>query len=254
MVPLKRHLPPTGVCIEWCRQECEPRLGWTDWKEQLPGKNMSTSTKILDKEIRILIADDHPIVREGLVTILALQNDLKIVGQARDGEEACLLYDELSPDVLILDLRMPKKDGQEVVSELMSRRPRPRIVVLTNSAKEEDLRRALIAGAKGYLLKGAEPQQVWDTVREVSAGKSSLPHDVAAQLANSMAQPQLSQRELQVLEQLALGKSNKEIGQFLYISENTVKNHVRVILKKLNAIGRTEALAIASHRGLINMG
>jgi DNA-binding NarL/FixJ family response regulator len=215
---------------------------------------MSSSATSSGKEIRILIADDHPVVREGIMAILALQKDLKVVGQARDGEEACRLYDELSPDVLLLDLRMPKKDGQEVVTELMSRKPRPRIIVLTNSAKTEDLRRSLTAGAKGYLLKGAEPRQVWDTIREVFAGKSSLPHDVAAQLADSMALPQLSQRELQVLKQMALGKSNKEIGQILYISEFTVKSHVKVILKKLNAIGRTEAIAIASERGLINIG
>jgi DNA-binding NarL/FixJ family response regulator len=149
---------------------------------------------------------------------------------------------------------MPKKDGIQVVSELMSERPRPRIIVLTNSAKAEDLRRALTAGAKSYLLKGAEPDQVCDTIREVYAGKSSLPRDVAAKLAESMAQPPLTQRELQILKQMALGKSNKEIGQALYISEYTVKNHVRAILKKLDAIGRTEAIAIASERGLVHIG
>ena len=212
---------------------------------------MNASATTSEKEIKILIADDHPVVREGLMAILALQSDLKVVGQAQDGEEACRLYAELAPDILILDLRMPKKDGQEVVTELMSRKPQPRIIVLTNSAKTEDLRRALTAGAKGYLLKGAEPRQVWDTIREVFAGKSSLPHDVAAQLADSMAQPQLSQRELQVLKQMAIGRSNKEIGQVLYISEYTVKSHVKAILKKLNAIGRTEAIAIASERGLV---
>jgi DNA-binding NarL/FixJ family response regulator len=214
----------------------------------------SSPAKSSGSEIRILIADDHPVVREGILTILALQSDLKVVGQARDGEEACLLYDQLSPDILILDLRMPKKDGQDVVTELMSRKPRPRIIVLTNSAKTEDLRRSLTAGVKGYLLKGAEPRQVWDTIREVFAGKSSLPQDVAAQLADSIAQPQLSRRELQVLNQMGLGKSNKEIGQILYISEYTVKSHVKAILKKLNAIGRTEAIAIASERGLIDIG
>jgi DNA-binding CsgD family transcriptional regulator len=150
------------------------------FKKRSADQIMSSSGKSSTKEIRILIADDHPVVREGLMTILALQ--------------------------------------------------------------------------KGDLLKGAEPRQVWDTIREVFAGKSSLPPDVAAQLADSMALPQLSQRELQVLKQMALGKSNKEIGQILYISEYTVKSHVKVILKKLNAIGRTEAIAIASQRGLINMG
>ena|ERR1700757_1269696 len=205
------------------------------------------------KEIRILIADDHPIVREGLVAILGLETDLKVVGQARDGEEACQLYNKLSPDILILDLRMPKKDGLQVVTELMSQRPRPRIIVLTNSAKAEDLRRTLAAGAKSYLLKGAEPDQVCDTIREVFSGKSSLPNDLTAKLVDSMAQPELSQRELQILRQMAIGKTNKEIGQILYISEYTVKNHVKSILKKLNAMGRTEAIAIASGRGLVTI-
>jgi two-component system, NarL family, response regulator len=215
---------------------------------------MSSSATTPEKEIRILIADDHPVVREGLMAILALESDLKVVGQAHDGEEACRLYDQLSPDVLILDLRMPRKDGLEVVTELMSHRPRPRIIVLTNSAKAEDLRRALAAGAKSYLLKGAEPDLVSNTIREVFAGKSSLSQDLTAKLVDSMAQPELSQRELQILKQMALGKSNKEIGQVLYISEYTVKNHVKSILKKLNAIGRTEAIAIASGRGLVNIG
>ena len=204
--------------------------------------------------IRILIADDHPVVREGLVTILGLQDDLEVVGQARDGEEAYRLYEQLRPDILILDLRMPKKDGLEVLTELMAQRPRPRIIVLTNSTKTEDLRRALTAGAKGYLLKGAEPPQVWEMIREVYAGKSSLPHEVAAQLADSMAHPELSQRELQVLKQMALGKSNKEIGQVLYISEHTVKNHVQAILEKLNAVGRTQAVALSAQCGLVDIG
>jgi two-component system NarL family response regulator len=218
------------------------------------GQFMGSSFQSSGKQIRILIADDHPVVREGLIAILGLESDLEVIGQAHDGEEACRLYTQLSPDVLVLDLRMPKKDGVEVVTQLMSQRPRPRIIVLTNSAKAEDLRRALTAGAKGYLLKGADPDQVCNTIREVYAGKSSLPPDVAAKLADSMAQPELSQRELQILRQMALGKSNKEIGQVLYISEYTVKNHVKSILRKLDAIGRTEAIAIASERGLVNIG
>jgi two-component system, NarL family, response regulator len=214
---------------------------------------MCSSADPSENIVRILIADDHPVVREGLTAILELEQDLKVVGQAHDGEEACRLYRQLSPDILILDLRMPKKDGIEVVTELMSLRPRPRIIVLTHSGKAEDLRRALAAGAKSYLLKGAEPEQVCDTIREVFAGKSSLPRDLTAKLVDSMAQPELSERELQILKQMALGKSNKEVGQALYISEYTVKNHVRAILKKLKAIGRTEAIAIASARGLVNI-
>ena len=214
---------------------------------------MSSPAEPSQNVVRILIADDHPVVREGLTAILELEQDLEVVGQAHDGEEACRLYHELSPDIVILDLRMPKKDGIEVVTELMSLRPRPRIIVLTHSAKAEDLRRALAAGAKSYLLKGAEPEQVCDTIREVFAGKSSLPRDLTAKLVDSMAQPELSERELEILKQMARGKSNKEIGQALYISEYTVKNHVRSILKKLKAIGRTEAIAIATGRGLVNM-
>jgi len=206
------------------------------------------TSSVTDQKIRVLIADDHPIFREGLTTILSLQKDMKVVGEASDGEEACQLYDELSPDILILDLRMPKKEGLEVVTELMGRTPRPRVIVLTSSEKTEDLRRSLTAGAKGYLLKGANPRQIGDTIREVFAGKSSLPDDVAA---DSLAHLELSERELQVLDQMALGKSNKEIGQQLYISEFTVKNHVKSVLKKLNAFGRTEAIAIAHERGLI---
>jgi two-component system, NarL family, response regulator len=215
---------------------------------------MNSSTTPARKEIRILIADDHPIVREGLITILALQADMKVVGEAKDGEEACRLYDQLLPDILMLDLRMPNMDGLEVIVELMSRPRRPRIIVLTTSDKGEDLRRSLTAGAKGFLFKGVEAKQVWDTIREVADGKSSLPHDVAAKLADSMTHPGLSLREHQVLDQIAQGKSNKEIGQSLFISEYTVKNHVKAILKKLGAIGRTEAVAIASERGLIKMG
>ena len=205
------------------------------------------------REIRILIADDHPIVREGLMAILALQDDMQVVGEAKDGEQAIRLYDQLLPDILILDLRMPKKDGLQVIAELMSRTPKPRIIVLTTSQKAADLRRSLTAGARGYLVKGAEAPQVWNTIREVFSGEASLTVDVARKLADSMAHPELSSRELQVLEQMALGKSNKEIGRALYISEYTVKNHVKVILKKLNATGRTEAVAKASERGLINM-
>jgi two-component system NarL family response regulator len=176
-----------------------------------------------------------------------------VVAEATDGEEVCELYDQLSPDVLMLDLRMPKKDGLQVVTELMSRPrvPKPRIIVMTTYESEEDVRRALRAGAKGYLLKGAGVQQIREAVREVSQGQTFLPATIASKLAESMTHRELTEREIEVLQYIANGRSNKEIGTILYISENTVKGHVKSILTKLDAMGRTEAIAIATERGLI---
>jgi two-component system, NarL family, response regulator len=213
---------------------------------------MNVPSESAGRVIRILIADDHPVVREGLANILKDQ-DVKVIGEASDGEEACKLYDELSPDILILDLRMPRKDGLQVVTELMSRRPKPRIIVMTTYEGEEDVRRALSAGAKGYVLKGTKRDQILDTVRKVYAGQPSLSTEVAAKLADSLTRPALSERELQVLKYLAAGKSNKEIAQVIYVSESTVKAHVKSILAKLDAMGRTEAIAIAIKRGLVEV-
>jgi two-component system, NarL family, response regulator len=202
--------------------------------------------------IRVLVADDHPVVREGLVSILNAK-DTKVVGEASDGEEVCKLYDQLTPDILILDLRMPKKDGLQVVTELMSRTPKPRIIVMTTYEGEEDVRRALSAGAKGYVLKGTNRDKILETVRKVHEGLPALSPEVAAKLADSLTHPALSERELQVLKYMASGKSNKEIAQVIYVSEHTVKAHVKSILAKMDAIGRTEAIAIAIKRGLVRV-
>jgi DNA-binding NarL/FixJ family response regulator len=204
------------------------------------------------REIRVLIADDHPLVRDGLAGILRSQKDIKVVAEATNGEEACQLYDQLAPDILMLDLRMPKMDGLQVITELMSSHvPKPRIIVLTTYESEEDIRQALRAGAKGYLVKEASRQEIREAVRRVAAGESLLTTEVASKLAESMAHPALSERELQVLQHMANGRINKEIGQILYISESTVKTHVRSILTKLEAMCRTEAIAVATRRGLI---
>jgi len=184
--------------------------------------------------------------------IFKSQKDIKVVAEATNGEEALELCNQHSPDVLLLDLRMPKKDGLQVITELAARRSsKPRIVVMTTYESEEDIRRALKAGAKGYLVKGTDPQQIWESVRKVAAGESLFPATIASKLAESMARPELSKRERQVLECIANGRSNKEIGQMLYISEHTVKTHVRSVLMKLDAIGRTEAIAVGIKRGLI---
>jgi len=213
---------------------------------------MKSSSDTGGKVIRVLLADDHPVVREGLVSILKAK-DMKVIGEAEDGEEACELYDQLSPDILILDLRMPKKSGLQVVTELMSRTPKPRIIVMTTYEGEEDVRRAISAGAKGYVLKGTKRDQILDTVRNVYEGRPSLSPEIAGKLADSLTRPEFSERELQVLKQMAAGKSNREIAQVIYVSENTVKAHVKSILAKMDAIGRTEAIAIAVKRGLIEI-
>jgi len=213
---------------------------------------MKNSTDAITQQIRVLLADDHPVVRQGLAAILKSQKDIKIVAEAADGEETCALYDQLSPDVLLLDLRMPKKDGLQVVAELMSRRgAKPRIIVMTAYESEQDIRQALKAGAKAFLVKGAHPQQIREAVRRVARGETFLPPEIGFKLAESMSHPELSNRETEILQYLALGRSNKEIGQILYICEGTVKHHVKSILRKLDAIGRSEAMAIATRRGLI---
>ena len=202
--------------------------------------------------ISVLIADDCPVVREGLSTIFKRQKDIKVVAQATNGQEALELCDQHSPDVLLLDQRMPKMDGLQVINELAARRlSKPRVIVMTTHESEEDIRRALKAGAKGYLVKGAVAQQILESVRRVAAGESLIPATVASKLAESMARPELSKRERQVLEHIANGRSNKEIGQILHISEHTIKTHVEAILTKLEAIDRTEAIAVGIKRGLI---
>jgi len=215
---------------------------------------MKSSPECSAKQIRVLIADDHPVFRQGLATILNSQPDIKVVAEAANGEEVYELYNQLHPDVLLLDLQMPKKSGLQVIVELVSRRSlNPGIVVITSFDDEEDIRQALSVGAKGFLVKGSEPEEIRDAVRSVARGERYLPVNIGLKLADSVSRPSLSTRETQVLQCLARGLSNKEIGRCLCVSEGTVKHHVKSILSKLDAIGRTEAIAIAARRGLVRL-
>ena len=231
---------------------CKVRLSGTGKPYNSGSKRTGPSGNTPLEQIRVVIADDHPVARQGLSAILGSLDDVKVVAEAADGEEACELYYQYSPDVLIVDLRMPKKDGLQVVDDLMSGRPpKPRIIVITTYEDEEDIRRAVKAGAKGYLVKVADCEQIEAAIRAVAAGGSLFPTQISLKLVEAVARPELSKRELDVIHFIATGKSNKEIGVALYISELTVKGHVRSILEKLGAKGRSEAMAIAVKRGLI---
>jgi len=207
--------------------------------------------------IRVLIADDHTILREGLRRILRENPVLTVVGEATTGEEAVSLALELSPDVVLMDVTMPHMSGIEATRRIRLVRPETRILMLTVSDKDEDLLSALKAGARGYLLKSAEAREVMDALQRVHAGEAILPPALIGRVLDELATPTptaqeaLSPRETEVLELVAEGLANKEIAAALSISENTVKTHVRHILDKLGLRSRTEAATYAVHQGLV---
>lgn len=201
--------------------------------------------------IRIVIADDHTVVRDGLAAILGMQQDMQIVAEAGDGEDACAAFEQHLPTVLLLDLRMPKMDGLDVVRAIRAKHPDARIVIITTFSGDEDIFRSLKAGAMGYLLKDAPRHQIIEAVRTVSAGEQYIPSAIASKAAEHALKPQVTAREVEVLRRMACGASNKEIGVALFISEGTVKTHVKSVLTKLDATSRTEAVTIATRRGLI---
>jgi two-component system NarL family response regulator len=213
----------------------------------------SKPSKAKKKRIRILIADDHTVVREGLVSLVKRKSDMVIVAEARNGREAVDLWKEHRPDVTLLDLRMPEMDGVSAIKEIRELDDNAHIVVLTTYDGDEDIYRAIKAGAKAYLLKDTARDALVDCVRKVHAGETYLPAPLAAKLAERVSGDALSAREIEVLQRLAAGKSNKEIGAELFISEGTVKSHVKSIFTKLDVVSRTEAVATATRRGLIQL-
>jgi DNA-binding NarL/FixJ family response regulator len=201
--------------------------------------------------IRVLIADDHEVVREGLVAMIDRQADMRVVAQAADGIAAVRLWGEQRPDVALLDLRMPGLDGVGVIGRVRELDPAARILILTTYDGDEDIYRGMRAGAKAYLLKDAPREQLLDCIRAVHAGDTYVPPDVAAKLAAQAAGERLTDRELEILTLMAVGDTNKMIARKLDIGEGTVKTHVKSVLSKLGANSRTEAAAVAARRGLI---
>jgi two-component system NarL family response regulator len=204
--------------------------------------------------IRVLIADDHGVVREGLVSmILRNKADMTVVGEARNGREAIDLWREHRPDVTLLDLRMPEVDGVDAIKEIRVHDEKARIIVLTTFDGDEDIYRAIQAGAKGYLLKDVPREGLMESIRRVHAGETSLPMHLVAKLAERVSGDTLSKREVEVLKLMAKGRSNKEIASALFISEGTVKSHGKAIFAKMNVVSRTAAVTEATRRGLIRL-
>lgn len=205
------------------------------------------------EQIRILVADDHPIVREGLAGLIEDEEDMIVVGEAANGREAIELFNQHRPDVTLMDLRMPQLEGVEAITLIRQQATNARIIILTTYDSDEDIYRALRAGAMAYLLKDASRQELLNTIRAVHAGEKRISPQMALKLTDRLNNPELSARELEVLRLIVAGKSNSEIGTTLYITEGTVKTHVKTILKKLGASDRTSAATTALRRGLVRL-
>jgi DNA-binding NarL/FixJ family response regulator len=204
-------------------------------------------------KIRVLIADDHVTVIAGLASIIGLQSDMMVVAEAGNGREAVDLWRKHRPDVALLDLRMPVLDGVGAIEEIHRENASARLIVLTTYDTDNEIYRAIRAGAKGYVLKDARREELLECIRRVSKGEICIPPPLLERLAAGVSSETLTGREMDVLTLLARGKSNKEIGANLYISETTVKAHLRSIFNKLNVLSRTEAITAASRRGLVQI-
>lgn len=203
--------------------------------------------------IRVLLADDHPVILLGIAAAIAVQDDMQVVGEANDGLVTVNLYKQLKPDILLMDLQMPVMDGVQVITTIRSEFPQARIIVLTVHDGDEDIYRSLHAGAAGYLLKDSSKADLLDGIRTVHKGQGLITPEIAAKLAQRIRRTELTARETEVLNQLAAGKSNQEIGSALFISEGTVKSHVNNILAKLGVSDRTQAVVYAIQCGMVHL-
>jgi DNA-binding NarL/FixJ family response regulator len=205
------------------------------------------------QEIRLLLADDHLVVRVGLRSLIEMQPDMMVVAEAAGGVAAVEAFAKYRPDVTLMDLRMPDLSGPDATAAIRKQFPHARVLVLTTFDNDEDIHRALEAGAAGYLLKNTEGTPLLATIRAVHAGTYHLPAHLAARLTQRRAAPELSPRELEVLLLIVKGQSNKEIAASLGLAENTIKNHVKMILEKLGAADRTQAATTALQRGILHL-
>jgi len=203
--------------------------------------------------IRILSVDDHPLLREGIAMMIRSQPDMTLEAEASTGAEALDLFRKLRPDIVLMDLRLPDMSGIEAVSAIRAQFPDARILILTTFEGDAEVGRALKAGASNYLLKTMPPQEILDSIRQAHAGKKRIPPAVATRLAEHLADETLTVREIEVLRHVAEGNRNRDIADLLFISEDTVKLHIRHIMEKLGANDRTQAVSIAVRRGIIHL-
>ncbi len=204
-------------------------------------------------QIRAVIADDHPVVREGLRALVNSQQDMKVVGEAANGQQAVEQFLLHLPDILLLDLRMPEMNAIEAMHAILEKAPEARIIVLSTYNLDEDIYRSLKAGAKAYLLKDSPREQLLESIRSVHAGLLSISPSIGVRLAARLRGPDLTDREVDITRLVVAGKTNKEIGASLKITEGTVKVHISHVLKKLGAGGRTDAIRIALERGIVHL-
>ena len=203
--------------------------------------------------IRILIVDDHPLLHEGLATIIQYQSDMVVVGEATSGCEAVRQFRECTPDVTLMDLQLPDMSGIDAMIGIRSEFPAARVIVLTTFAGDVEIQRALEAGARAYVLKSMPPAELLEAIRQVHAGKKRIPPEIAAYLAEHYSDDPLTAREVEILGQMAGGNRNRDIAGKLFIAEETVKAHIKHIMEKLGASDRTQAVAIGVRRGIIQI-
>jgi len=207
----------------------------------------------MSAQIQVFSVDDHPLLREGIAAIINSQQDMVMAGQASSGCDALQKYRNLKPDVTLMDLRLPDMSGIDVLIAIRTEFPDARIIMLTTFEGDVEIQRSLQAGARGYVLKSMPPKELVDVIRQVHAGKKRVPAEVAAHLAEHMSDESLTAREIDVLRHVAGGNRNRDIAQLLFISEETVKVHLKHLMEKLGASDRTQAVAIAVRRGIIQL-